>query len=166
MRRKLRWGVIRRYKLINELQNSNSLYDVKNVAKQWNTVKEIINDVKDFSLNDRDIEVVIRFLRKEQSLSRCQEGGEVFISLEDYYSKENIDFSKYLISAYDDYEQYWDDVLENYKRPSAKSNRLKDLIESIDKDSEDPVTDFPDVRAKLSNLRRKYNTIFEELTSS
>ncbi len=70
------------------------------------------------------------------------------------------------MSAYDDYEEYWDDVLENYNRPSAKRNRLQYLIESLDKDSEDPMTDFPDVRAKLSNLRRKYNTILEELTSS
>ncbi len=166
MRRKLRWGIIRRYKLINELQNSKSLYDVKNVAEQWKTVKDIINDVKDIAPNDLDIKVVNRFLRIERLLGRCQEGGEVFISLEDYYSKENLDFSKYLMSAYDDYEEYWDDVLENYNRPSAKRNRLQYLIESLDKDSEDPMTDFPDVRAKLSNLRRKYNTILEELTSS
>lgn len=74
------------------------------------------------------------------------------------------DAKKFLIIAYDNYEAYWADILSSYKRQSDKKKRLQSLIESLDRDSKDPFTDFSDVREKIHYLSSKYENILNQIS--
>lgn len=165
MLKKLRWGVIRRYEIIKNLQNATTLYDVKNLINHWNHTQNIISEIKDVQLSDSDMEVIRRFIRKEQYFNRCEYVCDIVMSLEDYNSKENLDIQKYLLNAYVNYQAYWDEVLGNYKRPAAKKKRLQELIEALDRDSHDPLTAFSEVRKKISDLRIEYCNMLNKLLS-
>ncbi|MDE7414374.1 MAG: hypothetical protein K2N05_11405 [Muribaculaceae bacterium] len=162
-RKKLRWGVIRLYIIQDELNNSHTAYDVKKHFADLRHTLGIIDDIDDFTLNENDFLIINRFLTYKHSLGLCDRNSIPIVTYDGYISIRNIDAEKYLIIAYNNYEAYWDDILSSYKRQSDKKKRLQSIIESLDSDSKEPITHFPDVRKKIHYLSSKYENILNQI---
>lgn len=162
-RKKLRWGVIRLYIIQDELNNSQTIFDVKKRFTDLRQALGIIDDIDDFTLNENDFLIINRFLTYKQSIGQCDLGCLPIVTHDGYKSMRNIGAEKFLLIAYDNYEEYWDDILSSYKRQSDKKKRLQSLIESLYKDSKDPFTDFSDVREKIFFLSSKYENILNQI---
>lgn len=164
MQRKiLRLGVIRLYIIQVELNNSQNVSDIKKHFTDLRHTLDIIDEIDDFTLNENDFLIINRFLTYKQCVDQCDFDFIPTVTHEGYISIRNIDAEKYLIIAYNNYEAYWDDVLSSYKRQSDKKKRLQYLIESLNKDSKDPFTDFSDVRKKIFLLSSKYENILSQI---
>ena len=156
-RRKLRLGVIRQYTIVKELKDSKHLSEIKSLLNDWCFVKETINNVNDFSLNNHDFDVIRRFIRIEQEYGRCKYEIVPDITMDNYSNLQELNLEQFLLSVYNNFESYWEDVLKSYKRLSSKVNRLKSLITSLTDDLNNPITDYPLVRNKISTLIDKYD---------
>ncbi len=156
-RRKLRWGVIRQYTIVKELKDSKHLSEIKSLLNDWCFVKETINNVNDFSLNNHDFDVIRRFIKIEQEYGRCKYEIVPDITMDNYSNLQELNLEQFLLSVYNNFESYWEDVLKSYKRLSSKVNRLKSLITSLTDDLNNPITDYPLVRNKISTLIDKYD---------
>lgn len=162
-RKKLRWGVIRLYIIQDELNNSHTVYDVKKHFADLRHTLGIIDDISDFTLNENDFLIINRFLTYKQSLGQCDLDSITIVTHDGYISIRNIHAEKYLINAYDNFEAHWDDIINSYKRQSDKKKRLQSLIESLERDSKDPFTDFSGVREKIHYLCSKYENILNQI---
>lgn len=100
-------------------------------------------DVDRFKLVDDDIKTALRVCRRHNGLKDYNledyptiEAAREYIDteLEDYY-----DFERILLDMYQNMENYWNEVLDSYKRPSAKTNRIEYLIKRASKEKEDPI---------------------------
>lgn len=156
-RRTLRWSVIRQYTIATELKDSKHLSEFKNLLNDWYFVKDTINHVNDFNLNDHDFDVIRRFIRIEQEYGRCKYEIVPDITMDNYSNLQELNLEQFLLSVYNNFESYWEDVLKSYKRLSSKVNRLKSLITSLTDDINNPITDYPLVRNKISTLINKYD---------
>ncbi len=155
-RNKLRWGVIRHFVIYDELINSFSLYDVRKLLSDLNSVQGIIDAVPDYELSEIDFDVINRFEKYKQNIGECDIDSRNTITYQNYLNIRDLDKEKCLIIVYENFESYWDDVLNSYKRNTERKNRLQSLIDNLNKDLVDPLTDYESVRLKLSSLLRKY----------
>lgn len=153
----LRWCVIRQYIILESISNSKHLSEIKKLINDWNLVNITINHVEDYYLDEYDFEVIRRFVRIEQINDRCEYKKIPEISMESYINIQEINLEKSLMIVYDNYKAYWEGVLMSYKRSSYRINRLKKLIESLTDDLNDPVTNYPIVRNKITTLIDDYN---------
>lgn len=156
-RRKLRWCVIRQYKIVESLKYSYHLSEIKKLLNDWNTTKGITANVDGICLEKHDFEVIHRFIRYEQAFRRCEQDDIPEITIEHYHKLQKLHIEEYLLLTYDNYESYWDEVLLSYKRPSYKIRRIQEIIKTLTKDLMDPLTDYYAVRNKISHLIEKYS---------
>lgn len=152
----LKWGVLRHYSLIYKLQNAFSLYDVKNVLREWQNVNKIVAEVKDFSLSENDFSTLQRFVRIKQHQDHCDHTQCPIISQEEYSKITRINLESILLKTNINFESYYDNILLNYKNKNYKNKRLKYLIDLLDKEGKDELTDFSKVREKILYLKNKY----------
>lgn len=89
-RKKLRWGVLRLYIIQDELNNSQTVYDVKKHLADLHQTLGIIDDIEDFSLNENDFLIVNRFLAYKQSVGQCDLDILPVVSHDGYNSIRNI----------------------------------------------------------------------------
>lgn len=163
-RRILRWCVIRQYTIILSLKESKSLYEVKKLYDSWNFVKSRLRDVNDFCIDTRDLDIIRRFIQIKQKNGHCDYENIPDITLEDYLNLPEPDYEMPLLSAYANYEIYWDNVLMSYKRPSYKISRLKDLICTLKNNLNEPMTNYPAVQDRITALIEKYDNNLKLLT--
>lgn len=65
--------------------------------------------------------------------------------------------------AINNYEQYWDSVLEAYVRPSARIKRLHYLVEKLDRFSQIPcILQLSDQLPLICHLRQKYVAMLQD----
>lgn len=156
-RKKLRWGVIRLYIIQDELKYSQNIGDVKRHLSKLHQTMDIIDDVDDFTLDENDFRIINRFLAYKQSIGKCDIDRLHVVSHDGYIAIRNINGEKYLLSALDNFESYWENVLDSYKRKSDKKKRLQYLIENLDETLKDTTLSYDNVRKRIMTLYDKYH---------
>ena len=160
-RRTLRWGVLRHYILRDELSKVKNLYEVKKVCRDWKYMRDIINNINDFKLNNHDFDVLHRFVRMKQFKGLCDIENVSNITLHAYQESEHLNIESYLLDVYDNFESYWDNVLDDYVKPSFKRKRLEYLLENLNKELTDSTIEADNVRGRIKQLIIKYQRLLD-----
>ena len=162
-RRKLRWGVLRHYIMLDSMKEINHIAELKKWLERWHSTKEIVNEIHDYELNEYDFQVLRRFVRLEKAKGKCDIKEVPHITLKEYNEAGNPNIDKVIIKLYSDYEDYWDGVLSGYKRVSDKKKRLQYLIDNLQQDMTESIINIQEARDKISQLLSKYETQLKQL---
>lgn len=134
----------------NEL---NSLYDYKSALKTYNKYRPCLDQCI-----YEEVGVSLRYCRRCQYLEFDEEIDCPTPS--SFIKAIDLDFESILITTYNNFESYWDQVLVSYKRPSARQNRLAYLINRLDDELHDSETvKYPTVVDQISRLKSKYELL-------
>lgn len=150
------WSVLRFMVTYNDLMNSKNFYDIRNGRKAHEEAK---GRMRKEHVEENDIETAIRFCRMENFYGTCQyslNNSEI----EQLYKWQNIQISEkeLLNNVLESYQSYWNEVLNSYKRPSARKNRLNYLIEDLDEVLSLPyIQEYPDITEKIKALQYSYS---------
>lgn len=154
------WSVLRFMVTYNDLMNSENFYDFKTGKKAYEEAKGRMRKER---VKENDIETAIRFCRMENFYGTCQyplNNSEI----EQLYKWQNIQINEkeLLNNVIESYQSYWNEVLNSYKRPSARKNRLNYLVENLNEVLSLPyIQEYPDITEKIKALQHSY---FVELT--
>lgn len=139
----------------NNFQDLNSFYDLNNAIKD---LDEIISRLDSEPICDMSIKLAIRYCRIQYMKGECtyclsKEDEEKLLKRAWEYpnTEESI---RHIIPVFKD---YWDGVLQSYKRSSARVNRLNYLVNLLDGVLEKPyVQQYDSAKAEVANLRDYY----------
>lgn len=154
-RRELRWRVLRHYTMLIELSQATDFYQIKEIANDWAETANTGGDVPDYLLTEHDFYVLKRFVRLKRYKGLCDRSVIPAPPLMDYQSSRTLNLEPHLYRMYSDFESYWDEVLVNYKRPSS-NKRLEYLIETLNNQLTDPITNIPRIQQRIKDLIAKY----------
>lgn len=129
------WLAYRLITTYKDLIDSANFYDFEKNAK---TFCEIKNDALEKQVTMSNIMVAIRYCRLQYYQKECNykiKRADIK-KLEQW--KEFSDKEISIEMLINNYKEYWDEVLANYKRPSARTNRLKYLVEKLTEIREKP----------------------------
>lgn len=139
----------------NNFSGLNSFYDLDKAIKE---LDEIISRLDSEQFCDLSIKLAIKYCRIQYVKGDCSY----------YLSKE--DEEKLLMRAWEYpnlekpirqiipvFKEYWDGILQGYKRPSAKINRLNYLINLLNEVLEKPyLQQYNSAKTEVANLRDIY----------
>ncbi len=150
------WAVLRIMTTYDSLMGSRNFYDLKNNMAKYN---EAFGVMGKWHVEASDIETAIRFCRMENFYGICQrpisvqEVGEIYEWRNILINEDNL-IARVLLS----YKQYWDGVLDSYKRPSARKNRLAYLVDDLEEVMTLPMLQrHPDAIGKIRELQEHYS---------
>lgn len=135
--------------------NLNSFYDYDNAVKEH---KEIIDRLNGEEITNLGIKLAIRFCHLQYAKGTCDH----LLSVDEENRLINKDWGypdaercvKPIIPVF---KEYWDDVLRSYKRPSAKIDRLKYLVELLDNVGTKPlIQENKNLQNELLSLKDYY----------
>ena len=139
----------------NNFSGLNSFYDLDKAIKE---LDEIVSRLDSEQFCDHSIKLAIKYCRIQYVKGDCSY----------YLSKE--DEEKLLMRAWEYpnlekpirqiipvFKEYWDGILQGYKRPSAKINRLNYLINLLNEVLEKPyLQQYNSAKTEVANLRDIY----------
>lgn len=139
----------------NELLKSS---DFHSLAKNQGLYEEAFGHMRKEEITSHDIETAIRFCHKENFYGLCKhELDTEETELLRHWRDITIDERALASTVLESYQAYWEDVLNSYKRPSARKNRLQYLIDDIDDILRLPIIQgHPDIIAKVQALQNHY----------
>ena len=142
----------------DSLMGSRNFYDLKNNMARYS---EALGIMRKRHVEAGDIETAIRFCRMENFYGTCQrpisvqEAGEIYEWRNILINEDEL-IAKVLLS----YRQYWDGVLDSYKRPSARKNRLAYLVDDLEEVMTLPMLQrHPDAIGKVRELQEHYSKL-------
>lgn len=125
------WSILRLVVTIKDVYESLSFYDLdKNRKEYLITYERIKNEIGIF--DKREIDIAIRYCKIKSAQDECEYdiSQEVESLFYDWESSQ-IDWTGVFHSVKEAFKRYWDGVLANYKRPSARSKRIAYLINHL-----------------------------------
>lgn len=139
----------------NNFQNLNSFYDLDNAIK---SLDETISRLDSEPVCDLSIKLAIKYCRFQYvkgNCTYCLTKTDEEIILTRAWKYPNIEESiRHIIPIFKD---YWDGVLQSYKRPSARAYRLNYLVNLLNGVLEKPyIQQYDSAKAEVANLRDYY----------
>lgn len=161
-RRKI-WAIIRILISNYELQKATNRYSYKKAIED---LEQYRSRLSEYEYDRRDVEIAVRLIRLKHAQGECEAPIEVITSydINTFSANENInlDLSQIILKSLSNEEEYWDNVLANYKRQHAKINRLQYLVDSYTCEKDNPlIQKYPTVISKVDELMIKYKDILE-----
>lgn len=156
------WTVLRYMTTYKDLVESNSFYAYKDFAQKH---KIAAGELRKMKPADSSIEIAIRFCQLENHYGTCDHHlTDDEIQQLKNWGNVTIDFSKILENIVTSYQDYWDNVLKSYVRPSARIKRLEYLIEDTDGMIRMPeLQEYHNIISDLERLQNDYRTQLENL---
>nr|DAF62195.1 MAG TPA: hypothetical protein [Myoviridae sp. ctt8G1] len=159
MRKKRVWAMLRFLKSIESITTSENFYDLDKAICDFQNAKARLLE-KDYNPAKEEIEIAIRFCTISYAQGRCFHQ----LTLSEMHDVRNWETYYIYDSAIMDntatsFKAYWDSVLANYKRPSAKINRINYLIEHLNEMNEkETLQQFSNFKEHIANLISHYNS--------
>lgn len=152
------WIVLRYMVTYNNLMESSNFYDLKKNMEDYNKAKDMMTKG---GIQNPDIETAIRFCRMENLNGTCQH----YLSIQEIsqikqWQNIEINEEELLDNTLTSYKFYWAEVLNSYKRPSARKNRLVYLVDDLNKVIELPlVQKHQCIIYKIQELQEYYSKL-------
>lgn len=124
------------------------------ITKAYTSVSGILSSSDDFKIALR----ICSIAHHQNVCNYSLDENELIEALK--WSYGGVRDEKVLKYAIDNYEQYWDGVLEAYVRPSARIKRLNYLVKKLEEFSQEPcILQLPDLLPQIHCLQQKYMTM-------
>lgn len=152
------WVVLRYMVTYHQLVNSTDFHSYEKFKGYY---EEALGRIRKEPIERSDIKTVIRFCQFEHFYGICQHklSAEEIEALYNWHDI-HIDEEKLLSNILKSYQAYWDNVLNSYKRPSARNNRLSYLIDNLDEIIKKPfMQEFPNIKTKAQLLQSHYKQL-------
>ena len=139
----------------NHLMESSNFYELKNNKSNYEQAKVWMRKEH---IEILDIETAIRYCQIEHFYGICKRRLlDSEIKLLYKWREITIDEDKLYTKVVQSYEVYWNKVLNEYKRPSAKKNRLNYLINDLEEIMQIPdIHNRPNILKKIKRLQNEY----------
>ena len=133
------WAVLRFIKEFENIQTSENFYELDKSITKFEAAKERLYE-EEYTPSLEDLSTAIRFCLHQQATHKCAHRlskNEV----EKIYDWRLFSYNKYelLANTAKHFKLYWDEVLESYKKQSAKCKRneyvINHLLEMKEKDT-------------------------------
>lgn len=155
------WTVLRFMVTYDQLINSE---DFHNFEKNKDSYEEAFGCMRKEHIGTADIETAIRFCRLEHFYGICKyDLSSDKVNKIHQWRSITIEEEDLLGNILKSYQAYWDNILNSYKRPSARKNRLLYLIDDI----EDIlrlsfIQKYPTLIVKAKELQNHYTLLINE----
>lgn len=156
------WTVLNFMRAYTELVQCDDFYSFKNMTIRFNQAMGLM---KKEHIQRSEIDVAIRFCRMEHHNGICQY-NMCPSEIDRLHQWNNIIIDNHTIlkETLCSYKQYWDSVLYSYIKLSAKKNRLKYLINDLDKIMTLPeLQAYPDIINDLNSFQKDYSSQLNSL---
>lgn len=158
-RKKHVWAMLRFLKSIESVTTSENFYDLDKALCDFQNTKARLLE-KDYNPTKEEIEIAIRFCTISYAQGRCfhQLTSNEIYNVRDWETYYIYD-SAIMDNTTTSFKAYWDSVLTNYKRPSAKINRINYLIEHLNEMNEkETLQQFSNFKEHIAKLISHYNS--------
>lgn len=154
------WSILRLIITIKDVYESLNFYDLdKNRKEYLSTYACIKNEIRIFDKSE--IDTAIRYCKIKSAQNECdynisQEVESLFYDWESF----QIDWTDVFNSVKESFKQYWDEVLADYKRPSARTKRIAYLINHLGEvKTKDWIIQSKDYVGEVDNLIKYYKSL-------
>lgn len=161
MRKHKIWLVLRYMISHRQLVQSSTFYDFKKYIADH---KYAIGELRKSHPNKYSFDAAIRFCRMEYYYGTCDHQlTEADIEFILNWQSNIINTHDILKNVFVSYKEYWDGVLSSYIRPSARTKRLRYLIENLEEmmDLSD-IQEYPDILQGMKELQNQYQVQLNE----
>lgn len=152
------WEILRYMISRQELANSSDFYNLRKTLVDYNNSLERLNN--DVPSNEH-FEIAFRFCQSELYKGKCNHAltkDEMQIIRD--WRTQTLNIKEILEKVANSYMEYWDEVLASYKRPSARTDRLKYLDEKLDEFSKWPeIQSIEGANNTIHQLRQHYSNM-------
>ena len=154
------WSILRLMVTIKDVYESLNFYDLdKNRKEYLISYENLKNEIGIF--DKKEIDIAIRYCKIKNAQNKCdynisQEVESLFYAWESF----QIDWIGVFRFVKETFKQYWDEVLDNYKKPSARSKRIAYLINHLSEiKTKDWIIQSKDYVDEVDNLIEYYKSI-------
>lgn len=154
------WSILKLVVTIKDVYESLSFYELdKNRKEYFITYERLKNEIGIF--DKREIDIAIRYCKIKRAQDECdynvsQEVESLFYDWENF----QIDWIGVFHFVKETFKQYCDEVLANYKKPSARSKRIAYLINHLSEiKAKDWIIQSKDYVDEVDNLIEYYKAI-------
>lgn len=147
------WAVLRFMMSIKEIEECASFYDLD---KAYNRLSQV-----DYSPTTDDISVALRYCLIKHHQGSCSrtitnsEKESIF-----NWSNYHMDYEPILEQVTVSFQQYWDEVISEYKRVASKKNRIDYFVEHLnDMRKKKNIMQLPKIHEQLNTLILHYTTL-------
>lgn len=158
-RKKHIWAVLDFINSIESVSTSKNFYDLEESISWFQNAKTMLFE-DDYHPTRKEIDIAIRFCTIRHAQRKCTHqltSSEIndICNWESYYIDKSV-----ITNVAASFKSYWDDVLDNYKRPSAKINRINYLINYLNKIKEkESLQQFPNFKDHITKLISHYSSL-------
>lgn len=151
------WLVLRYMITYKQLTHSSNFYDFN---RNMSDHKYAIGELKKFHIDDYSFDAAVRFCRMEYYYGTCDyQLTDEDIKFAKNWLSNSIDAHEILKNVLLSYQEYWDNVLASYVRPSARYKRLQYLIDNLKDIMElSDIQEYPDILQGVSELQSRYQS--------
>ena len=155
------WTVLRFMATYDQLINSE---DFHNFEKNKDSYEEAFGRMRKEHIGTTDIETAIRFCRLEHFYGICKHDlSSDEVNKIHQWRSITIEEEELLGNILKSYQTYWDNVLNSYKRTSARKNRLLYLIDDIENILRlSFIQKYPTLIIKAKELQNHYTLLINE----
>lgn len=152
------WCILRFFISYQDLYCSQNFYEYRDNLKNY---RDAISSLEKEDVMESDFRIAFRFCSIKNNTGKCdraitQSEKEIALNWKDY----KIDLSEVLFNVLVSFQDYWDEVVMSYKKPSARQNRIKYLIDKLEEFKTWPeLKNISGLIAKISQLQRHYSEL-------
>lgn len=149
------WAILRYIVTYRVLLDSTNFYNFK---KNWEDHKHAIGTMKKMKPDEYCFKVAFRFCQMENYYGTCTHA----LTPEDIkyvrnWKVNNLNIEDYLHIVTESYKTYWNNVLDSYVRPSARTKRLQYLVNDLEEIMALPdIQEYPKVIEQIKDLQKDY----------
>jgi hypothetical protein len=149
------WAILRYIVTYRTLLDSTNFYNYK---KNWDDHKQAIGTMKKMQPDDYCLNVAFRFCQMENYYGTCSHA----LTNEDIkyvrnWKDNNLTIEDILHIVTESYKTYWNNVLNSYVRPSARTKRLQYLVDDFEEIMALPdIQDHPKIIEQIKDLQSSY----------
>ena len=154
------WTVLRFIVSIKDIEECTSFYDLDKAIDNYNDAYNRLSQV-DYSPTTDDISVALRYCLIKHHQGSCSrtitnsEKESIF-----NWSNYHMDYEPILEQVTVSFQQYWDEVISEYKRVASKKNRIDYLVEHLnDMRKKKNIMQLPKIHERLNTLILHYTTL-------
>lgn len=154
------WAVLRFIKEFENIQTSENFYELDKSITEFEVAKERLYE-EDYTPGLEDLSTAIRFCLHQQATHKCAHRLSKN-EIEKIYDWRLFSYNKHepLVNAAKRFKLYWDEVLESYKKQSAKCKRneyvVNHLLEMKEKDT---FLNIPNSKEIFDDLIEYYSSL-------
>lgn len=158
-RKRHAWAILRFMKSIESIESSKNFYDLDMAICDFQEAKTRLRE-EHYHPTNKEIDLAIRFCSIQHVQGVCLHQ----LTTDETYNIHNWDTltinESFIPDVATSFKTYWDDVLGNYQKPSARKNRICYLIKHLNEMKEkDSLQQVSKINEQISKLISYYESL-------